>query len=137
MRWISGIFALCMGAGVAFADTPPANRRVALIVENSSYQSGGGFSNLANPERDAALVRDALVRAGFDDVRVVHNVSRANFVASLREFETHAAAAEMALIYYAGHGLSALGDNWLAPVDMDITTDDQLRENAISQTQLL
>src|SRR5690242_16711107 len=107
MRWLASFLSLCVGVGVAMADTPRPNRRVALIIENSAYPSEGRFGRLNNPERDAALVQRALQRAGFDDVSVAHNANRADFLASLLDFRTHAAGAEIALIYYAGHGLSA------------------------------
>src|SRR5262245_17336339 len=157
MRGFAFFLVLLLGVALAMADTPRANRRVALIIENSEYESGGTFGALTNPARDAALVHDALMRAGFDDVRVVPDLNKAGLEALLREFELRAADAEVALIYYAGHGLSASGDNWLAPVDLNITIptstldachlngdaaacaqiERELRENAISQTQLL
>src|SRR6202035_5052007 len=91
-----------------------AEKRVALIVGNSTYQT---VPQLPNPSKDAAAVAKLFKDAGFDNVQVELNVGNLEFKRSIRRFQDLADQADIAVIYYAGHGLEIGGTNYLIPID--------------------
>ena len=93
-------------------------KRVALVIGNGAYVTAG---RLVNAQNDMALVSTALKQAGFTTVTTRTDLSTQNFQKALREFQTQADGAEVALIYYAGHGIEAKGVNWLIPVDATLS----------------
>ena len=107
--------------------------KVALIIGNSNYTNGG---SLPNPSNDARLVAQAASKAGFQ-VTQVSDQSRDAFRASLREFRTKADTAEVAMIYYAGHGIDNNGENWLIPTDVRLADPRDLQDEAIPLTQVM
>lgn len=88
-------------------------KSVALVIGNSTYQS---VAPLENPGNDARDVSEALRRQGFEVISVLDQ-NRAEMRHSLRDFRDRADAAEVALVYYAGHGIEIAGRNYLVPVD--------------------
>jgi hypothetical protein len=95
------------------ADSARAEKRVALIVGNSSYQT---VPQLANPSQDANAVAKMFRDAGFDTVDTLINVGNLEFKRAIRKFETIADQADIAVVYYAGHGIEIGGVNgrWLS-----------------------
>lgn len=106
-----------------------AANRVALVVANSDYAHA---SRLANPSNDARLVAEALRKAGFRTVVVKENFGQRAFQLALRDFGAEAAGAEVALIYYAGHGIEGKGRNWLIPTDAELDAEANLDFEAVS-----
>lgn len=102
--------------------------RVALVIANSSYASAG---RLTNPRRDASLIADALRKAGFRTVVVREDLGLRDFQLALRDFQAQAARAEVALVYYAGHGIEGKGKNWLIPIDAQLGAEAHLDFEAI------
>jgi uncharacterized caspase-like protein len=109
----------------ARADAP---RRVALVVANGEYVHAG---SLKNPVNDAQLVARALKTTGFDIVDANPNLGIGPFRDALRRFRANVAGAQVALIYYAGHGIEARGKNWLIPTDAVLGDDADLDYEAI------
>ena len=96
---------------MAFASAAAlADKRVALVVGNSSYQT---VPQLPNPSRDATAVAKMFRDAGFDTVETQLNVGNLDFKRAIRRFETIADNADIAVVYYAGHGLEIGGTNYL------------------------
>ncbi|MET0251172.1 MAG: caspase family protein [Novosphingobium sp.] len=93
----------------------PGGGRVALIIENSDYAFAG---RLENPAYDAVLVRKALANIGFA-VTVCPDREREAMLGDLAAFRRAADGGEIALIYFAGHGMRVGSDNWLLPVGFD------------------
>lgn len=124
-RWIVAVVALLALAGPAMAQGP---RRVALVIGNGAYATAGA---LANTHNDASLVGAALKQAGFTTVTTRTDLSTQAFQKTLREFQAQADGAEVALIYYAGHGIEAKGVNWLIPVDATLSDERALPYEAI------
>ncbi|MFX4423951.1 caspase family protein, partial [Acinetobacter baumannii] len=87
-------------------DSAFAERRVALVVGNSTYQS---VPQLPNPSRDASSVAKMFRDAGFDTVETLINVGNLEFKRAIRKFEATADQADIAVVYYAGHGLEIGG----------------------------
>ncbi|MEC7256860.1 MAG: caspase family protein [Pseudomonadota bacterium] len=87
--------------------------KVALVIGNAAYDSVAVLDNPANDSRD---VSRALARQGFD-VIAANDLNRVKMRDTLREFRELADRAEVALVYYAGHGIEIAGRNYLVPVD--------------------
>lgn len=133
MRWMAGIVAalLVFAAGMGNAQSP--SRRIALIIGNSAYAAQGV---LTNPGPDSRLVAEALRGVGFMVV-VQNDLGKSAMERALRDFSRQADGAEVALIYYAGHGLEANGVNWLLPVDVQLADERDLPFEAISLDTVL
>lgn len=120
-------FNLPFGAAQASSD------RVALIIGNGAYRT---MSALRNPPNDANLMSSKLSGLGFDVVRLIDG-DKAAFAAALTEFGRKAQGADVALVYYAGHGVQVNGRNWLLPIDADIIASTDLPGQAIKANDLL
>jgi hypothetical protein len=99
-----------------------AETRVALVIGNSAYMHGGILSNPAN---DAVIVADALRRVGFA-VTSRSDLDRNGLESALKSFTRAAAGADIALVYYAGHGIEKGGTNYLVPVDASLAADSDV-----------
>jgi len=128
-RWF--IMFLCISAGWGSAH---AERRVALVIGNSAYKS---VPRLANPVNDAALVGGMLKKAGFDSVDIKLDVNAADMRRSLREFANRTRDAEVAVVYYAGHGIELDGNNYLIPTDATLETDGDVLDETVALDRAL
>jgi len=105
-----------------------ADRRVALVIGNSAYKSA---PKLGNPVNDATLVGGMFKKAGFDSVDVRLDLSASEMRRMLREFAGRSRDADMAVIYYAGHGIELDGNNYLIPTDATLETDGDVLDETI------
>lgn len=121
-------------AVVLAPDCALAERRVALVVGNSAYQS---VPQLPNPARDANSVAKMFRDAGFDTVETLINVGNLEFKRAIRKFETTSDQADIAVVYYAGHGLEIGGTNYLIPVDARLASDRDADDEAIPLERLV
>ena len=90
-----------------------ADGRVALVVGNSTYTD---IARLPNPRNDATDMSAALRRIGFE-VTTELNADRAELNEALRAFSRRSRGTDVALVFYAGHGMEMDGVNYLLPVD--------------------
>ena len=120
------------GAWMAPA-TASAAGRVALVVGNGAY---GAIGTLPNPGNDAADVASALGRLGFD-VTTVRDADLAGMNEALRLFARDSAGADVALVFYAGHGLEVDGVNYLVPVDARLERDTDVEYEALALDRVL
>ena len=104
--------------------------RVALVVGNSAYANQ---PRLVNPSRDAQAVAAALKGAGFQTVTLITDADVATLNRSLHTFQDQALGADVAVLYYAGHGMEMNGVNYLIPVDAKLATDRDLSYEAVTQ----
>jgi len=116
-----------------FGTASHAGDRVALVVGNSAYQSVGA---LDNPKSDAEAVGAALRRLGFD-VTLALNLSKRAFENRLADFSDQVTRAEIAMVYYAGHGMEMGGRNYLVPTDARLASDNRVRFEAVSLDTVL
>ena len=91
-------------------------KRVALILGIGEYQH---LASLTNPVRDAKAIATELRDHGFE-VSEHYNLDGADLLDALETFKRQAQDAEVALVYYAGHGMEIDGKNVVAPTDMEI-----------------
>lgn len=94
-----------------------AAKKVAWLVGNTAYS---GADALRNPGRDVDLLNATLKQAGYD-VHVSKNLNVKTLDDSLKTFRTRAFNADVALVYYAGHGLAYNGHNYMVPVDRKVS----------------
>jgi uncharacterized caspase-like protein len=111
-----------------------AERRVALVLANSAYQN---VPQLANPANDGALIAATLKEAGFDVVDSRHDLPALEMRRALRDFADSARDADIAVIYYAGHGMEVDGTNYLIPVDAKLERDTDVYDEALSLDRIL
>lgn len=126
---ISAVFVLLLaGAGPVSADT-----RVALVIGNAAYEK---TTPLRNARRDAESLSDRLTQLEFDVIEAFEADSRASERA-IAKFLRKAAKADLALLYYAGHGIQILNRNYLLPVDFDPATVSDVKGLGIDLTNLI
>ena len=109
-------------------------RRIALVVGNSEYANKAG--SLKNPVNDASAVSTKLKALGFD-VTTVLNASLLEMDDAIDAFGMKAKNYDVALFFYSGHGLQARGENYLVPVDAELTTEASIRARCSSVNYLL
>ncbi|MCP3368195.1 caspase family protein [Bradyrhizobium cajani] len=123
------ILAVWLGSGSAQAE-----KRVALVIGNSAYKS---VPKLTNPANDATLIGGMFKKAGFDNVDVRLDLNAADMRRSLREFAGRTRDAEVAVIYYAGHGIELDGTNYLIPTDAALETDGDVLDETVALDRAL
>ncbi|MBL0375067.1 caspase family protein [Rhizobium sp. KVB221] len=110
-----------------------ASSRVALVIGMSKYQT---IPTLANTLSDATDIATTLRKLGFQ-VETSIDQPLVGLVKTLNDFSFKAETAEIAMVYYAGHGVELNGDNFLIPVDIRITKPEQIASQAITLKNLL
>ena len=123
------LFVVWLGCGSAFAE-----KRIALVIGNSAYKS---VPRLNNPVNDAALVGSMFKNAGFDWIDIKTDLSASEMRKALREFGGRARDAEVAVIYYAGHGIELDGTNYLIPTDASLETDSDVLDETVGLDRAL
>src|SRR5581483_10757054 len=102
-----------------------AGSRVALVIGMSNYQQ---VPKLANPARDAAAMAGLLRQAGFDIVDSEQDLGIADLRRVVREFADKSRDADVAVVYYAGHGIEMDGNNYLIPADAKLLSDFDVQD---------
>src|SRR3979411_3182301 len=131
MRYVTVFLSLmCMlFAADAAQDSAKADKRVAFVVGNGAYRN---VATLPNPAIDAKAMAAVLRNVGFDVVEGT-NLTRDTMTERLLEFGQKAQGADVAVFFYAGHGIAIDGINYLLPVDADITSEMDVKlGNAIN-----
>ena len=130
LRVLVACWVLLAGASAAAA---PGDK-VALVIANSQYEQAQA---LPNPVSDARLIKSALTAVGFKTVVSVQNATRAQMEQAIRNFSVLADQADVALIYYAGHGMELNNVNFLIPVDARLARDRDAEIEAVKLETLL
>jgi hypothetical protein len=117
-----------------FSVTALADRRVALVIGNSSYQN---VDRLPNPAKDAEAIAQMFRKAGFDAVQLHTDLGYLDFKRALRRFEDASATADIAVIFYAGHGIELNGTNYMLPIDAKLAVDRDARDEAVELGRLI
>lgn len=89
-------------------------KRVALVVGNSSYK----YAPLSNPVNDASDIAERLRNIGFK-VTLITNAGKRRLEEAISDFAEDANGVDVAMFFYAGHGIQVKGTNYLIPVDAD------------------
>jgi len=126
--FILGLGVVAALAGLAVPPGLADGKRVALVIGNSTYRN---VPTLPNPANDGADIAAALTRLGFA-VTLVTNASFDQMRRGLIAFGRDAAGADMAAVFFAGHGMEISGENWLIPVDAELKKDTDAANEAVS-----
>jgi len=110
-----------------------AEKRIALVLGNSAYLHA---APLANPTNDAQAIKTKLESLG---VKVHHgeDLSYVEMRSIVRRFIKDLDGAEIALFFYAGHGMQVGGENYVLPVDARLSSEDDLEFEAITIASVL
>lgn len=112
----------------ASASPVDLGKRVALVIGNGAYQQ---VPPLANPPRDSADMAEALTRLGFS-VILSNDLGLAQTKEAITRFSEAVIDSDIALVFYAGHGIEAHGENWLIPIDARVREDADMGTEAIN-----
>lgn len=123
-RFLLSLFLVCAAAPVFAAD---AAARVALVIGNSAYD---WQSQLANPRLDANRMAETLERIGFEVTQHM-DLGENDLERALAAFAEQADEADVALVYYSGHGMEIGGINYLIPVDARLSRERDARFEAV------
>lgn len=104
-----------------------AEKRVALVIGNSTYQH---TAQLKNPSNDATDMAAKLRQLGFEVIDGT-NLSKAEMEQRIRSFSTKLDGADVGLFFYAGHGFQVDGKNFLAPIDARLKSDADVDFEAV------
>ena len=126
---LCGLWVLALAVGDARAE-----KRVALVIGNSSYQNA---SQLANPGKDANAISELFRKAGFDVVETKLDLGNLEFKRVARDFTAAAREADIAVVYFAGHGIEVNGTNYLLPVDAKLVSDFDVEDEALSLDRVM
>ncbi|MGA7809484.1 caspase family protein [Bradyrhizobium sp.] len=124
MRYLTILLSLiCMALTV---DAAKADKRVAFVVGNGAYRN---VAQLPNPPIDAKAMAAVLRNVGFEVVEGA-NLTRDQMTEKLLDFGKRAQGADIALFFYAGHGIAIDGVNYLLPIDADIRSEMDVKLGA-------
>ena len=131
-RWASAVFlTVCWTCLLSPADARAG--RAALVIGNGAYQY---IAKLDNPVNDATAMAAILTRLGFQ-VTTVTDASQQEMEEALAKFTRTVPQSELALVYYAGHGVQADGVNYLVPVNARITRQSEIKYKAVDAGLIL
>jgi hypothetical protein len=120
---------LLLATSLSFAQPALAQQaRVALVIGNGAYEK---VAELPNPTRDAADVGRALERLDFK-VTQLKNATAQEMRKAVVDFGRSAEGADLAVVFYAGHGMEVGGENWLIPISAELRSDTDIESEAIS-----
>lgn len=120
-------FALAIALLAGSAISAFAEKRVALVIGNAAYKH---TTALKNPENDAVAIAQTLERLRFDVVKGL-DLSHREFGRTLAKFRKRLVGADVALFFFAGHGLQMRGHNFLLPIDAKLEDEDSLDFEAV------
>lgn len=111
-----------------------AEKRVALVIGNSGYLNVG---RLVNPANDSSAISDIFKSSGFDIVELKRDLKANEMRRALRDFSDSVRDADVAIVYYAGHGIEIDGTNYLVPIDATLERDIDAYDEAVPLDRLL
>lgn len=131
---VLGAILLAISLSLLSGEPASAEKRVALVIGNSGYQN---VARLDNPANDASAMSAVLKGAGFDLVESRRDLNTSEMRRALRDFSDKARGADVAVVYYAGHGIEVDGANYLIPVDAVLERDIDIYDEAFALDRIL
>src|SRR5262245_40873862 len=129
MRRVGWMGLLLMLAVLGAAASASAQKRVALVIGNGTYTK---VARLDNPKNDAAAMEAMFKAAAFTSVVRLEDLGVAAMKRVLRDFSDTAQDADIAAVFYAGHGIEVAGVNYLIPIDAVLERDIDVQDEAVS-----
>jgi caspase domain-containing protein len=133
---VTGSFAQTAPEGTSASLLRGPEQRVALVIGNAHYKNA---PELANPDNDANAMAQFLNKAGFEVTSAI-DLTQNDMIRVVQDFSSKVAARgpnSVAMIYYAGHGVQLAGENYLVPVDANVSTPNDLTSNSLRLVDLM
>ena len=118
---------------VLLSSGPALAERVALVIGMSAYQNVAPLKNTIN---DADRIAAKLQEVGFN-VTLATDKTQGELLDIMDTFSFQAETADLALVYYAGHGVEVQGVNYIVPVDAKVTRAEDITRVGVSLGQVL
>jgi len=119
------LFILLLSLGAARAQE---DARIALIIGNSTYKS---LPKLPNPVEDAHLMESALKAVGFETITIV-DATQQKFIEGMKTLSSKIGPESSVVVFYAGHGIQYQNENYLIPIDSELSDSASLPFEAFS-----
>ncbi len=133
---MTGSFAQTTPEGTSASLLRGPEQRVALVIGNAHYKNA---PELANPDNDAQAMAQFLNKAGFEVTSAI-DLTQNDMIRVVQDFSAKVAARgpnSVAMVYYAGHGVQLAGENYLVPVDANVSTPNDLTSNSLRLVDLM
>jgi Caspase domain len=134
MRPIALLACVCLLLTLLSTEGSAADRRVALVIGNSAYTNA---PPLANTIADAVGLAQLFRTVGFETVISRTDLGVVDFKRAVREFLRTAEGADIAVVYYAGHGIEIDGTNYLVPIDAKLSRDYDVEDEAVALDRII
>ena len=128
------LFSLMVFVAAVFASMAQAERRIALVIGNSAYRNASALPNTIN---DANAIAALFRSVGFEVVSSRNELGVLEFKRTVRDFLITAETADIAVVYYAGHGIEVNGANYLIPVDAKLARDYDVEDEAVALDRIV
>ncbi len=132
-RCVLAVLSLFFSCFVGVLPSLAASDRIALVFGMADYKYLPGLTNTRN---DAEAISQTLEGIGFD-VTLAVDASGAEMDRLLDQFAFKSEVADLALIYFAGHGIEVQGENFLIPIDANVTSNKDVQSQSPSLKKLL
>lgn len=126
------LFSAAVAAALIFSSPAFAEKRVAILIGNSNYVT----EPLSNPRNDAGRLAATFTELGFETTLYL-DVQKAQLPLLRESIETELAAADVGVLFFAGHGLQYQGENLLVSVDADLTSVQGVTSGSITLSDML
>jgi hypothetical protein len=133
---ITGSLAQTAPEGTSASLLRGPEQRVALVIGNAHYKNA---PELANPDNDAQAMAQFLNKAGFEVTSAI-DLTQNDMIRVVQDFSSKVAARgpnSVAMVYYAGHGVQLAGENYLVPVDANVSTPTELTSDSLRLVDLM
>jgi hypothetical protein len=128
------VAAMTLATAAEAAMTFTTDRRVALVIGNSAYRNA---THLPNAINDANAVAALFRSVGFEVVNSRTDLGVLEFKRAVRDFLITAESADIAVVYYAGHGIEVNGTNYLIPADAKLARDYDVEDEAVALDRII
>src|SRR3984957_13956776 len=128
------LLSLMVFVAAVFASVAQAERRIALVIGNSAYRNASPLPNTIN---DANAIATLFRSVGFEVVSSRNELGVLEFKRTVRDFLITAETADIAVVYYAGHGIEVNGANYLIPVDAKLARDYDVEDEAVALDRIV
>ncbi|MBU6461518.1 MAG: caspase family protein [Bradyrhizobium sp.] len=128
------VYVFCLMVAGLFSTAAAADRRVALVIGNSAYKSAPALPNTIN---DSTAIANLFKSVGFEVVISRTDLGVVDFKRAVREFLITAENSDVAVVYYAGHGVEIGGTNYLVPIDAKLSRDYDVEDEAVALDRII
>ena len=134
MTRLASLLLVLWGSLIVTAGDARADRMVALVIGNSAYQNTAAVADAA---KDADAIAALFRSAGFDIVETKRDLGNLDMKTAMRDFASVVRGADVAVVYFSGHGIAVNGTNYLLPVDAKLASDFDVEDEALSLDRLM